>query len=105
MPGQQQHLALLLALLPLSLAFPDWLVTPVTWPTALTELDTAHGTVLRLSNGLITRDFLTAPGLVTFDFYSHEKNSSLLRALDPEAEIRLDGRRYPVGGVVSDTHR
>ena len=40
--------------------------------------------VLRMTNGIVTRTFLTSPGFVTIDLYSHERNSSVLRAVDPE---------------------
>ena len=38
-----------------------------------------------LTNGLVTKNFSLTPGLfAAIDFYSHEKNSSLLRAISPE---------------------
>lgn len=77
-------------------ALPDWLVTKVTTPTQL--VDIAPDTI-RLTNGLISRDFLLKPDFVTIDFYSHEKQSSILRAISPESVINLDGLFYNVGGV------
>ncbi|CAM6055216.1 unnamed protein product, partial [Sphagnum tenellum] len=72
---------LLLLLVTAGDAFPDWLVTKVTWPTAVTRVSEDE---LLMGNGLIERRFLLKPGLVTIDYYSHEKKSSLLRALGPE---------------------
>ena len=76
---------LLLLLLEPTIALPDWLVTEVKIPAELKKY--ADGRVLKLTNGIVTRTFLTDPGFVTIDLYSHEKNSSVLRALDPEVTI------------------
>ena len=76
---------LLFLLLEPTIALPDWLVTEVKIPAELKKY--ADGRVLKLTNGIVTRTFLTDPGFVTIDLYSHEKNSSVLRALDPEVTI------------------
>lgn len=39
------------------------------------------------------------------EFYSHEIDASLLRAVNPEAVITLDYQSYNVGGVLSNTKR
>ena len=82
--------------------FPDWLVTKIQTPVTLNK--TPYGTIL-LSNGLIAREFTISPGFTTVDFYSFEKQSSLLRALSPEGTIRLDGVKYNIGGVLSNIPR
>lgn len=82
--------------------FPDWLVTKVTTRTKL--IDVAPNTI-RLTNGLISRDFLLKPDFVTVDFYSHEKQSSILRAVSPESVVNLDGLFYNVGGVHTKMNR
>ena len=63
----------------------DWLVKKLDIPARLVN-DTNDQT-LTLTNGIISRTFLLSPGFVTIDFYSHEKNSSLLRALSPEVRF------------------
>ncbi len=63
--------------------FPDWLVDTIEWTSDVER----KGDTLVLTNGLISRTFLLTPGLVTTDFYSHEKRSSLLRALAPEVRM------------------
>ena len=65
---------------------PDWLVTKINTPTTLTK--TSEGTLL-LSNGLISREFVTTPDFGTVDFYSYREQSSALRAINPEAIIAL----------------
>jgi len=74
----------------------DWLVTKITTPSQLLKIgpDT-----IRLTNGLVYRDFLISPDFVTVDFYSVEKQSSILRAISPEALVIIDGLYYRVGGV------
>ena len=76
----------LFLLLEPTIALPDWLVTEVKIPAELKKY--SDGRVLKLTNGIVTRTFLTDPGFVTIDLYSHEKNSSVLRALDPEVTRR-----------------
>ena len=58
--------------------FPDWLVTKITTPTELLSVGSGR---YRLTNGLISRDFVTTPDFATVDFYSHERKQSLLRAV------------------------
>src|SRR6218665_2492678 len=83
-------------------AFPDWLVTKVTTPTQLVQVKPDQ---IRLTNGLISRDFLLQPDFVTIDFFSHEKRQSLLRAISPESLIDIDGQFYNVGGLITNINR
>ena len=80
----------------------DWLITDV---ENVTELRTLPSGVLRLTNGLIHRDFILTPDFTTVDIFSYEKNSSLLRAISPEAVIGVDGLLYNVGGVKTSIPR
>lgn len=58
--------------------FPDWLVTTITTETQLVSVGTG---TFRLTNGLISRDFITVPDFATIDFFSHERKQSILRAI------------------------
>ena len=78
------------------LPMPDWLVTKIATPTKLVDLGDNK---IRLTNGLISRDFVTTPDFATVNFYSHEKQMSLLRAISPESVITIDGLIYNVGGL------
>ena len=64
------------------------------------------GDSLVLSNGLISRTFTLSPAFGTTDYLSHVANRSLLRAINDEAELTLDGVKYGVGGLRDnlDTH-
>ena len=75
---------------------PDWLVTDIDIQTKLVKLDSK---TIRLTNGIISRDFSISPDFTTVNYYSHEKQSSLLRAISPEALISLDGIYYNIGGL------
>ena len=65
-----------------SCRIPDWLVKKLDFPARL--INNTNDQTLTLTNGIISRTFSLSPGFVTIDFYSHETNSSLLRALSPE---------------------
>lgn len=64
------------------------------------------GDTLTLSNGLITRQFTLSPAFGTTDYRSEVASRSLLRAINDEAKVTLDGVEYGVGGLRdnSDTH-
>ena len=86
-------------------SYSDWLVNP---PTTKTTFDKIKENRFRLSNGIIHRDFIVKPNFATFDFYSDEEETSLLRAFSPESEIKLLGKKnitVKVGGVFSSSPR
>jgi len=58
--------------------FPDWLITHISIPTELVHVGLGR---FRLTNGLISRDFVTVPDFATIDYYSNERKQSLLRAI------------------------
>ena len=80
----------------------DWLVTRFAVPSTLVKIgpDT-----IRLTNGLVQRDFLISPEFFTIDFFSAERGQSILRAVSPEALVNIDGLYYNVGGVVANVPR
>ena len=61
---------------------PDWLIKKIDYPAEI--LENTEDRTLTLTNGLVSRTFLYSPGFATIDLYSHEKNSSVLRAIDVE---------------------
>ena len=63
-------------------SLPDWLIRKIDQPVEILTND-VDGTIT-ITNGLISRVFKLWPGFVTIDLYSHEKNSSVLRAVGPE---------------------
>lgn len=80
-----------------ALAADDWLVDSVTTPCTFAQNADGSWT---LSNGLVSRTFITSPGFGTVDFYSHVRGVSLLRAIDAEGYLQLDGKSYALGGIL-----
>jgi hypothetical protein len=82
----------------------DWLVTPPSaWPAPTFERNADASWTL--SNGLVSRTFVFEPAFGTVDFFSHARGASLLRAIDVEGYIGLDGTVYPLGGIIqTGTH-
>ena len=80
----------------------DWLINDIT--TTSDWLKNEDGSYT-LTNGLISRTFSTNPGFTTIDYYSYEKSTSLLRALSPEAVLKLDDVIYNVGHVITNMSR
>lgn len=79
----------------------DWLVTPTTRTAGV--FAGAHPGEIALDNGLIRRTFrLDAAGGVgaCVSFEDLRDGRQLLRAVRPEAEVTLDGKETPVGGLV-----
>lgn len=84
----------------------DWLVNPPTTPS--TARSTADGCELELSNGLLSRRFAVPgpgchnPNFATIDLADTTAAGmppkSVLAALDVEASVELDGRRWDAGG-------
>jgi len=76
---------------------PDWLLDGSSFPARI-ETNIDHREV-SLDNGLIRRVFRLTPNAATVAFDDLITGESLLRAVRPEAEIDLDGRRCEIGGL------
>ncbi len=86
-----------LPLLPVKSSIGDWLVRRPVRKAGLYQDPDGH--TLHLDNGLVRRSFRIAPNAVTVALEERGKGVELLRAVKPEAELELDGVRYPVGGL------
>ncbi len=81
----------------------DWLLGTDLPPAALyrgTDIDT-----LVLDNGLVRRSFKLSPNAATIGLENRMTGEGLLRAVEPEALLTLDGRAYPVGGLTGQPDR
>ena len=83
-------------------SFPDWLITKINVQSKLRTLPNGN---IELTNGLISRQFSLQPGFATVDLYSYAKKSSLIRAIQPEAIVIIDGVHYNVGGFQANMSR
>jgi hypothetical protein len=82
---------------------PDWLVSPVAARAGVFR--GTDGSELVLDNGLVRRVFRLSPALATVALDSHVTGASLLRAVEPEALVTIDGRALRVGGLVGQPER
>ncbi|MFW6277732.1 MAG: hypothetical protein ACOC1J_03585, partial [Prolixibacteraceae bacterium] len=74
----------------------DWLLYQANQPAELYEDEDGH---LVLSNGLVSRTFSTEPNGATIALEHLQTGESFLRSVRPEAEIRIDGTTFEVGGL------
>ena len=81
----------------------DWLVEPVAERARVVVDD--DGTHLHLDNGLLRRSFALAPDGATVTLDDLMTGTSLLRAVGPEARLRVDGRELAVGGLLGQPDR
>jgi len=76
----------------------DWLVGR---PDAAADVfRSANGKEIVLSNGILSRTFRIEPNAATVALDLLSRRKSLLRGVKPEAELLIDGRLYPVGGLM-----
>jgi len=96
-------LVVFLLLLPLATAMPDWLVVNMSSSTQPFFRDNRDGT-WTLGNNLISRTFQygggPGSGFGTVDFFSEVSQTSLLRAINAEGYITLDGTTFPLGSLI-----
>ncbi len=76
----------------------DWLVAPVERKAGVFRGSSTNEIVL--DNGLIRRTFRLAPNGATAGFDNLMTGASVIRTVKPEALVSLDGKEYPVGGLV-----
>ncbi len=76
----------------------DWLIDGSPYTARVTE--DAGRRELVLDNGLARRVLRLGPNAATINLENLVSGERLLRAVAPEARITVDGRAYPVGGLV-----
>lgn len=76
----------------------DWLVDPAPYRARVET--TADGSSLTLTNGLVARRLRLQPAVATVALDDLVTGASLLRAVQPEATVTLDGKEWKVGGLV-----
>ncbi|HEY5913317.1 MAG TPA: hypothetical protein VJA21_22220 [Verrucomicrobiae bacterium] len=76
----------------------DWLVAPGPFVARVTA--TRDGREIELANGLVRRLIRLEPNAATVAFDSLTTGETLLRSVRPEAVIEVNGKKWPVGGLV-----
>ncbi|MCD8534216.1 MAG: alpha-galactosidase [Verrucomicrobia bacterium] len=81
----------------------DWLINPDYFRATVTIHPDGRSIVL--DNGLIRRTLHRGTWSGTAEFYSHMTQEHLLRAVEPEAILTIDGVIHTIGGIKSQTNR
>jgi hypothetical protein len=84
-------------------AGPDWLVDPAPYRAALWRSSDGRGVVL--ANGLVRREIALDPGVATVALDELRTGRAVLRAVEPEARVTIDGVALEVGGLDGQTNR
>ena len=77
---------------------PDWLVDPASFKATVAE-DRSRQELI-LSNGLARRVIRLAPAAATVALEDLTTGEHLLRAVSPQARIEIDGKPFPIGGLL-----
>ena len=64
-----------------------------------------NGRDMVITNGLVCRQFRIQPYMACFDFRNLVTGKEMLRSLEPEAELEINGKPYPIGGVQGQFER
>jgi hypothetical protein len=95
--------ASLVLVAPLAGQAPDWLVDPTPYRARVETA--ADGTAITLTNGLVARRLRLLPAVATVSLDDLVRGASLLRAVQPEATVTLDGTEWKVGGLIGQSVR
>ena len=75
----------------------DWLLGKAEHTAAVFK--SKNGKDLIMTNGLISREFRMQPYFACFSFRNLMTPKEMIRAIQPEAQIEIDGTHYNIGGV------
>jgi len=75
----------------------DWLVHPINNKAEVYQ--SKDGKDLVLYNGLVKRTFRLQPNVACIDYKNMSNGQQLLRAVKPEAQVKIDGASYNIGGL------
>ncbi len=80
---------------------PDWLINPIQTPCKLLVEKSKDGITsnFQLNNGLVSRTFYLSDNLACVGFKNLSNDAEYIRAIKPEARIRIDSIWYEVGGL------
>ncbi|MFT7487069.1 MAG: hypothetical protein ACI9F9_002928 [Candidatus Paceibacteria bacterium] len=82
---------------------PDWLIAPEHFPAAI-QFEEEDGRIV-LQNGLVSRTWLLKPNAVCVGLDDLMSGASLLRAVNPEARLTIDGIEHAIGGLIGQPNR
>jgi hypothetical protein len=79
----------------------DWLIKPIQQKSTIIQ----KGTYIVLDNGLLRREFYLGKNLACYSYKNLSNGQQLLRAVQPEAKVVLNGKMYAVGGMEGQKER
>jgi hypothetical protein len=79
----------------------DWLIKPIREKAQIK----IEGNTIELNNGLVKRKFITGQNLACFDYVNLTNNQQLIRAIKPEARLKIDGKEYHIGGLLGQAEQ
>lgn len=79
----------------------DWLIAPVNEPAKLFVKKSTDGltSMFQLNNGLVSRTFYVSENIACVGYKNLSNEAEYLRAVKPEARVRIDSVWYDVGGL------
>ena len=81
----------------------DWLLGNT---RAITQVfKSSNGKDIIITNGLVCRQFRVEPYMACFGFRNLVTGKEMLRSIEPEAEVTINGKSYNVGGVKGQFER
>ncbi|WP_223583156.1 alpha-galactosidase [Sphingobacterium sp. GVS05A] len=80
----------------------DWLISGAAPYQSRIAVDSQN---IVLDNGLVRRSFWIKPNAFCYDFTNLTTGQQLIRAVQPEAQLQLNGKWYNVGGVDGQKER
>ncbi|MEX2673240.1 MAG: LamG domain-containing protein [Phycisphaeraceae bacterium] len=85
----------------------DWLIHQIDEPAEvfLQLAEDGQAGYMMLTNGLISRTFYIGENLACVGYRNLSNEAEYIRAVKPEARIKLDGKWYPVGGLTGQPAR
>ncbi len=87
----------------LSTPIADWLLKKPSQKAGVYQ-DLAHQQII-FYNGLVKRSFVVSPDFTCIDFTNLSNHQQLIRAVQPEAKLVIDGTPYNVGGLKGQTEK
>jgi len=82
---------------PANIQAADWLIDPSSFRATIAT--NANANEIILENGLVRRVFKLSPDAATVGFDNLMTGESILRAVRPEAQVELSGKKFDVGGL------
>ncbi|GAO45243.1 alpha-galactosidase [Flavihumibacter petaseus] len=81
----------------------DWLLPGV--PAKASVITEKNGNTLAIGNTLFSRHFVLSPNLACYSFRNEMNGQELLRAVEPEASVTINGKVYAIGGLHGQEQR